>query len=193
MAFFFIIQWRNYRFLKILEIFWKLILRTIWAQNRPKIAILIQIDGSKHRKTKILNKKNTICSYDFVKKCCFESNTMSPRKNEKMRKFSMIFSKKISFENFSYFEQKVHQSMRFHQAHQNRYQMWWNVGCNLNTEILFIAVAVNHKNLAMNYHNLNQTVIFVQIAKEKFLKISIGFLEIFQKVSVIVHFEVEVS
>ena len=120
MAFLFIIQWRNYRFLKILEIFWKMILRAIWAQNRPKIAIWIKIDGSKHRKTKFLNKKNTICSYDFAKKCFFESNTISPRKNEKMRKFSMIFSKKISFENFSYFDQNMHQGMRLNLAHQNQ-------------------------------------------------------------------------
>ena len=119
MAFLFIIQWRNYRFLKILEIFWKMILRAIWAQNRPKIAILIKIDGSKHRKTKILNKKNTICSYDFAKKCFFESNMISPRKNEKIRKFSIIFSKKIGFENCSYFDQNMHQRMRLKFAHQN--------------------------------------------------------------------------
>ena len=60
--------------------------------------ILIKIDGSKHRKTKNGNKRITICSHDFAKKDIFSSNTISACKKEKYSFFSIILSRKITYQ-----------------------------------------------------------------------------------------------
>ena len=95
---FFIIQWENYSFGEKNQIFYKMVLGARWAEKRSKMEILIKIDGSKHRKTKNLNKRITICSHDFAKKDIFSSNTISACKKEKYSFFSIILSRKITYQ-----------------------------------------------------------------------------------------------